>query len=205
MNLDKLKVAQINFLAMYPGAFENLEMQEMSKRHMSDKIYFQAAEFFAKPKFEDPNEIVSNMVKIVSRSTMVSLFEKPKFRDFVNSLDDSEKKALAKGLQNFLYKDEEKGFVQMVDVLKKGKIAKWSLLTALFFYFRPQEEVFIKPTTTKGVIEYFEIENLKYSPSPTYAFYKAYRELIKQMKSEVDASLYPNNAAFSGFLMMSLP
>lgn len=35
-------------------------------------------------------------------------------------------------------------------------------------------------------------------------FYEGYRDLILDMKSKVDPSLAPSNAAFSGFLMMSL-
>jgi hypothetical protein len=65
-------------------------------------------------------------------------------------------------------------------------------------------EVLVKPTTAKGVIEYFELEGLKYSSHPTFEFYRAYREQINQIKKEVDASLQFDNAAFCGFLMMSL-
>jgi hypothetical protein len=65
--------------------------------------------------------------------------------------------------------------------------------------------VFIKPTTAKGIIAYFELENLIYESQPTWEFYQAYRTEINRMKEQVDCSLAPNNAAFSGFLMMSLP
>ncbi len=92
----------------------------------------------------------------------------------------------------------------MLDVLKDGKLAKWSLITIIPIYFRPQIEIFVKPTTAKGVIERFELKSLHYKPAPTWAFYKEYRTIINEMKSNVDPSLAPNNAAFSGFLMMSL-
>ncbi|HPW40124.1 MAG TPA: hypothetical protein PLW98_01255 [Bacillota bacterium] len=89
-------------------------------------------------------------------------------------------------------------------MLNEYKLAKWTLLTACPVYYRPGVEVFIKPTTVKGVIEYFELEGLKYSPKPTFEFYKAYRKRINQIKKEVDASLQVDNGAFCGFLMMSL-
>ncbi|HNU79482.1 MAG TPA: hypothetical protein PKG58_01920 [Bacillota bacterium] len=92
----------------------------------------------------------------------------------------------------------------MCDLLNEYKLAKWTLLTACPVYYRPGVEVFIKPTTVKGVIEYFELEGLKYSPKPTFEFYKAYRKRINQIKKEVDASLQVDNGAFCGFLMMSL-
>ncbi len=71
-------------------------------------------------------------------------------------------------------------------------------------YFRPQIEVFVKPTTAKGVIKFFELESLQYKPTPTWAFYEEYRAVINAMKSKADACLAPSNAAFTEFLMMSL-
>jgi hypothetical protein len=92
----------------------------------------------------------------------------------------------------------------MLSVLQTGKLAKWSLMTILPVYFNPQQEVFVKPTTAKGVIKYFELESLEYKPMPSWEFYKTFRETILEMRSMVDASLAPNNAAFTGFLMMSM-
>jgi hypothetical protein len=92
----------------------------------------------------------------------------------------------------------------MLDVLKSGKLAKWSLLTIIPIFFRPQTDVFVKPTTAKGIIEFLELKSLQYKPTPTWAFFEEYRAVINEMKSQVDPSLSPYNAAFSGFLVMSL-
>jgi hypothetical protein len=45
---------------------------------------------------------------------------------------------------------------------------------------------------------------LVYKPTPTWDFYTAYRDLINHAKTQVDSSLSPSNAAFSGFLMMAM-
>jgi hypothetical protein len=45
---------------------------------------------------------------------------------------------------------------------------------------------------------------LEYKPLPTWAFYLGYRDLINTAKQQVDSSLSPSNAAFSGFLMMAM-
>ena len=92
----------------------------------------------------------------------------------------------------------------MVDILKPMKLAKWSLMTIIPAYYRPDDEVFVKPTTCKNVLSFFEIEDLKYHPTPTWDFYERYRKLINEMKMKVDQNLVPNNAAFCGFLMMSV-
>ena len=144
------------------------------------------------------------MSKMVSRSSMVSLFEKPKFRDFVNSLHHQHETILAQGLREMLHGNQEQGFNMMLDVLISGKMAKWSLISVLPVYYKPFDEVFVKPTTAKGVILQYELDSLVYKPRPSWEFYQEFRSIINEMKSRVDSRLAPNNAAFTGFLMMSM-
>lgn len=204
MNITKLKEAERTFFLQYPGGFSNPEMQKIAKKHKLEKMNKMVWESFTIDQFENPEKIVDSMVRVISRSSMVSLFEKPKFRDLVKALSDNEKELLSFGLKEFLHGDQEPGFEMMCGLLYKYKLVKWPLLTACPVYYRPGVEVFIKPTTAKRVINYFELEGLKYSPSPTYDFYRAYREQINQMKTEIDPSLQNDNAAFCGFLMMSM-
>ena len=132
------------------------------------------------------------------------MFEKPKFRDFARSLLSADRKTLAGGLEELLHGNEQTGFETLLEILKSGRLAKWSLMTICQAYYRPQVEVFIKPSTAKGIIECFELKNLQYKPTPTWAFYDDYRAAINEMKSKVDASLSPYSVAFTGFLMRSM-
>ena len=204
MNLKKLKQAEEAFLNQYPGGFDNPEMVSIRKKHNVDKMITFAQDSFSKGNFKLPNLIVENMIKVISRSSVISVFEKPKFRDFAHSLPPKDKKLLASGLEELLHGKEQQGFEIMLDVLKSGKLAKWSLMTNCQTYYRPQVDIFIKPTTVKGVIEFFELKDLQYKPTPTWAFYDAYRSAFNEMKSKVNAALSPTNAAFSGFLMISM-
>lgn len=204
MNRTKLKEAEEKFLLRYPGGFSNPLMLEIAKKHKVEKMNKLTQDSFAIEQFECPGKIVDSICKIVSQSSLVSLFEKPKFRDAVKAMSDNEKERLSHGLREFLYGDQEFGFELMSSLLKEYGVAKWPLITVCPMYYRSSAEVFIKPTTAKGIIEYFELEGLKYSPNPTYEFYKAYREQINQMKKELNASLQVDNAAFCGFLMMSM-
>lgn len=204
MNRTKLKEAEERFFMRYPGGFSDPMMLEIAKKHKVEKMNKLAQDSFAIERFESPNKIADSMSKIVSQSSMVSIFEKPKFRDLVKAISDNEKERLSYGLKEFLHGDQEAGFKLMSGLLKEYKLAKWPLLTVCPIYYRPGEEVFIKPTTAKGVIEYFELEGLKYSPNPTFEFYRDYREQINQIKNEVNAALQVDNAAFCGFLLMSI-
>jgi hypothetical protein len=204
MNIEKLKQVEAAFLERYPGGFENPEMVILAKKHKMDQMVAYTQESFQKKNFRMPDLIVDRMVKVASRSSMVSVFEKPKFRDYALALSPVHKRQLSDGLFTVFYGNEQQGFEAMVDVLVEGKLAKWTLMTVCQAYFRPDHEVFIKPTTAKGVIKTFELADLQYKPRPSWVFYNQYRQVINQMKSLLDPALSPSNAAFSGFLMMSM-
>jgi len=204
MNRDKLKQAEQDFFERYPEGFQDPEMVAIGKKHKMDKMIGLAQECFEEKCFENPQFIAENMVKVISRSSMVSMFEKPKFRDFIPSLSQKDLKTMTDGLHQFLYGDQEKGFDSMLDILLNGKLAKWSLITILPNYVHPTQEVFVKPTTTKKVIQCFELEDIHYRPAPSWGFYDKYRAYFLDMKSQVHTTLSPNNAAFGGFLMMSM-
>jgi hypothetical protein len=203
VNLQKLKQAEQEFLMKYPGGFNHPSFEAIAKKHKVDQMTAFTHESFSKAKFNKPNEIVENMVKVVSRSSMVSLFEKPKFRDMVKDANQDERQALCDGLKRLLHGSQKKGFESILEVLRRYKLAKWSLISIIPAYYKPQDEVFVKPTTAKGVIEHFELEGLVYKPQPSWEFYSAYREQILNMREKVDSCLSPNTPAFSGFLMMS--
>ncbi|HET6594175.1 MAG TPA: hypothetical protein VFG81_01045 [Anaerolineales bacterium] len=205
MNLSKLSQAEQAFLRRYPGGFDNPEIiATRAKKHKPDQMQAFARDSFSRDIFKRPGVIVQNMVKVVSHSSIISVFEKPRFRDFVNGLSSDEKGFLSSGMEQVLYGNEQTGFEMMLDLLKSEKLAKWTLMTVCQTYFHPQRDVFIKPTTVKGVIQFFEIENLHYQPTPSWAFYEAYRSAFLEMKSRVHPSLSPTNPAFSGFLWMTV-
>ncbi|MBN2736174.1 MAG: hypothetical protein JXR70_04275 [Spirochaetales bacterium] len=203
MDLEKLKNAEAEFLDRYPGGFMHPEMVEIGKKHRMEKLIQKAQEVFAPENFQEIPVMAQNIIKTVTSSSMVSVFEKPKFRDYVNSQTPKEQAAMVAAVYQMLHGSMEAGFRSLVEVLKPVKLAKWTLVTVCPAYYRPREEVFIKPTTAKNVIAYFEVPGLVYSALPTWEFYHKYRQLIHQMKSQVSEVLSPDNAAFGGFLMIS--
>ncbi len=206
MNIDLLKSAEAQFLQRYPGGFHHPEMLAIGKKHLFEKRKEQVQEWFSYDRFveTDGTVISESMIKIVSASSLVSVFEKPKFRDIIRALSVEEKQHLADALQAQLHGDAQEGFESMISLLQPLRIAKWPILTVIPTYFRPTHEAFVKPTTAKNIITYFGVETLKYSPKPSWEFYCGYRDLILEMKSHVDPSLSSSNAAFCGFLMMTM-
>jgi hypothetical protein len=202
MNLKRLKEAEAAFLKRYPGGFTHPEMIEVVKKHQPEKMRRLAAERFAKAKFSNTDELVEAMIKTTTQSSMVSVFEKPRFRDVVRTFSGAQKQVLAKGLKELLHGNQQKGFNTLVDVLDSHKLAKWTLITAIPSYYRPDEEVFVKPTTTKKIITNLELD-LEYNAHPSWEFYEPYREIINKLKKKVSKTLTPSNAAFCGFLMYS--
>jgi len=205
LNPRKLRQAEAAFLSKFPGGFDHPEMVRIGKTHKMDTMVALAQSCFSKKASRDIETYTDNMVKVVSRSSMVSMFEKPKFRDFVRRLDSNEQAFLVKAMHQILHGKQHLGFAAMVDLLQTEKLAKWSIISIIPAYYAPMQEVFVKPTTTKNVLKHFDVPDLVYKPLPSWDFYSQYRQLIHDAKASVDACLSPSNAAFSGFLMMSMP
>ena len=200
----KLKKLEGDFLLRYPKGFNDPEMIEIGKKHKMSKMVELAKEYFSETACANAQLTADYMVRIISRSSMVSVFEKPKFRDFVKGLNDNDKHFMVDCLSQMLHGKQQKGFEGLVDLLKTEKLAKWSLITIIPAYHRPTKEVFVKPTTAKNILKHFEIEDPIYKPTPTWDFYRKYRKLIQGAKKNVDKNLSPSNAAFCGFLMMTV-
>jgi len=203
MNLKKLREAESLFMLRYPEGFASPEMQAVRRKHNVDKLSEFAATALSKQSFVNQGQVLDDIVKIVTRSSMVSMFEKPRFRSYVNGLSREDREYLAAAYRRLLHGKQETGFNQILEVLSEGQLAKWSLMTIVMYQYRPQIDVFVKPTTTKNVIRQFELQDLVYRPRPSWEFYTGYRDAVHRMKSHLNPSLSPNNAAFTGFLMMS--
>ena len=116
MNQEKLKAAEANFFALYPDGFADEGMKLILKRHNMDKMLAFAQQSFSPDCYSHVEQTVAAMVKCVSRSSMVSMFEKPRFRDFCASLDGIQKSFLVDSLIEFLHGDQQAGFEGMVDL-----------------------------------------------------------------------------------------
>ena len=204
LDTNKLHQAEADFLSQYPGGFNNPAMIEIGKKHRMDKMVSLAKECFSKTACSNVEATAENMVKVVSRASMISMFEKPKFKGFVARLSGDEKAFLVNALSQMLHGKQQAGFEAMVSLLATETLAKWSIISIIPEYYAPTKEVFVKPTTAKGILQYFNIDGPVYKPLPSWDFYKKYRKLINEGKKEVDPGLSPSNAAFSGFLMMTL-
>lgn len=204
MNYQKLKEAEASFLQRYPGGFADPGLETVRKKHNVDKLVKFTRQSLNQANFSRPEFIAETVVKIVSRSSMVSRFEKPKFRDFVTSLNAHERQAFADAFEKRLYgRQQKRAFEEILGMLSHHKIARWAVISVVPFYFAPEKEAFVKPTTAKGILAYLEVEELVYKPAPSWDFYRGYLDLLAEIKQQVVPSLSPNNAALTGFLMSS--
>jgi len=201
---EKLFELEEIFMSLNPEGFESEQMIKESKKHKFPQTVKFVREVLAKDKFSDIDAITEDIIRVVSKSSMVSLFEKPKFRDGLREMEYADRVEFIQGLKELLHGDEEKGFNMMVEVMKGYKLAKWTLISVFRCYYYPSTDLLVKPTTTKNICKVFELEGIKYQPTPTYEFYKSYRKYIQDMASLVDPRLSPSLAAFTGFLMFTM-
>ncbi len=186
----------------FPGGFAHPEMVERGRPHKIPALTAKAREAFAPERFENAELMAEAIVKAVTASSMVSVFEKPKFRDFVRSLSALQRARLCAHMRALVHGDMRQGFEGLVEFLAPAKLAKWTLVTVVPYYVRPTEEAFVKPTTAKAIIAHYALEGLSYAARPEWAFYSGYRAALKEMMGLVHPSLGPDMAAFSAFLMI---
>lgn len=204
MNINKLKEQAEGFLMTYPEGFQHPEMLDIAKRHNIAKLVTQVQTELAEDVFRDPDQALETIGKLMSRSSLVSVFEKTAFKNHLNGLPPLERADLADGFRELLHGNQEQGFMRITSLLSPYKLAKWPIVTALLYYSNPTEELVIKPTTVKGVIDFFELEGIVYQTQPTYEFYRQYREQIHLLKASAGEDLQVENGAFCGFLMYAV-
>ena len=204
MNLDKLKFAEANFFAFYPKGFEDEGLLPIIKRHNTEGIGKSVRDLFAPERFRNPDEICESFAKIVSKSTLISLFEKPKVRDMIKQMSMDQRDMLSIALYEMLHGKREKGFEMIVEILAIYSLAKWSIVTLIPYYYDREKNYFIKPTTTKDIIKFFEIGGIVYKPRPSFEFYESYTRILTKMRAQVSQLIGKDNAGFTGFLMMAM-
>jgi len=205
MNTEKLRMAEAAFLSDYPLGFDTPELAERTKHHdMTRRVAF-ARESFSPEALEDTETAAENFVKLVARSSMVSMYEKPRLRNAVHGMTYDEREELMGLAKELLHGNEAMGFNGMAGMLAMRQAAKWPVVTALRCYYYPDTDLIIKPTTVKNVIAFFGLTGLVYTPQPNYAFYDRYRDALLEMRAGTAA---PMNgyalAGYSGFLMMAM-
>jgi len=135
---------------------------------------------------------------------MVSLFDKLKLKDAIATLNSYEKDMLSIEIYELLYGNKKDGFEGLVDFLAQYNLAKWTIISVTPYCINRHKSYFIKPTTTKMVIKYFELQDLEYKPRPSYEFYEKYTKALDEMKANLHDSLTFDNVAFTSFLKIAI-
>lgn len=203
MNKTALLKAQTKFIKQYTGGFKHPDLQSLGKKFKVDLHSEFAQERFAPDRFDKPANIVSSMAELASKSAMVSMFEKPKLKEAVSNLNSTGRRKWADALYELLHGDQADGFEALVAEMARQQLAKWTLVSLVPSYYSLQKEIFVKPSTTKLIIEKLELD-LTYKPTPTWAFYRDYRKALMQMRKTAKKVNAPSNPAFTGFLLMTL-
>jgi len=204
MSLEKLKDLESEFLHIYPKGFKDEYFFPRMKKFKPEKLEEFAKEVLKKENFSNPSQLVEDFYKVIQKSVMVSLFDKLKLKDALATLNSYEKDMLSIEIYELLYGNKKEGFEGLVDFLAEYKLAKWTLISIVPYTINRQTEYFIKPTTTKDIIKYFDKTDLIYKPKPTYEFYENYTNFLNELKKNTHETLTFDNAVFTGFFNISL-
>lgn len=185
MNREKLREAEASFLQIYPRGFADPAIQPLRRKHNVDRLVAFTQENLTRASCNRPEFVAEMLLRIISRSSMVSRFEKPRFREFIGSLGSEDKRALAYAVEQRLFGRKQKGFEAVLDMLLHHGIARWAVISAVPFYFAPRREVFVKPTTAKGILAFLEVDSPRYHATPSWAFYRGFRDLLTEVRKLV--------------------
>ena len=204
MNLAKLKDLESEFLCRYPKGFEDEHFFPTIKKFNPEKLEEFAKDALKKENFSNPNLLIEGFFKTIQKSVMVSLFDKLKLKDAISSLNFYEKDMLSIEIYELLYGNKKEGFEGLVEFLAQYNLAKWTIISVAPYCLNRHSEYFIKPTTTKMIIKYFELKELIYKPKPSFEFYENYSKALDEMKSNLHDSLTFDNVAFTSFLKVAI-
>lgn len=204
INIKKLKEYETRFYMRYPNGWESEALQATLKKHNVGKMESFAQEVLSEDGLRHELEAMKGIVKLISRSSLVSVFEKVKFKNLIAESDDLFQREIVDTIRIMLHENEALGFERLAALLSPYKMAKWPIITVLLTYYQPKKQVFVKPTTVKAIIRNVELTNLTYTPKVNYSFYREYRDAFLTMTSHVNKELSKSNGHFSGFLMMTM-
>ncbi len=139
-----------------------------------------------------PQRFVDTLLTIVSRSSMVSRFEKPPFREFLDGLDSKDKRRLTEAFGKRLFgRKKREGFAEIVDLLARYKLARWSLVSAICTSIsHPRRRLSSNLRRPERSLPFSTSRSFNTTPRPSWAFYVGYRNLILDIEGE--GRLEPN-------------
>ena len=204
MNINKLKDLEAEFLHSYPSGFRDEQFFPQIKKFNPEKLEAFAKEALRKENFSNPNLLVEGFFKTIQKSVMVSLFDKLKLKDAIASLNSYEKDMLSIEIYELLYGNKKEGFEGLVEFLAEYNLAKWTIISVTPYCINRHSEYFVKPTTTKMIIKYFELNDCIYKPRPSFEFYENYTKALDEMKANLHETLTFDNVAYTSFLKVAI-
>jgi hypothetical protein len=185
------KMIDDNFLAMYPLGLGDPDWIGLGKKHNPDKIIKILHEEFSKGALEEVienelfEETANKILKLIKKSTTVSVFEKVAFQHYIEEPFTHE--PLVRSLYNLLHHFSKESFDRMAEVLAMYKsdrtknVAKWPVITFFLSYYDADNYSFVKPRTVKTVAKNLEID-IDYKPMPNYETYMKILNMVKEYR-----------------------
>ena len=153
MNIEKLKECQERFFEYYKDGFEDEKLAKTNKLFNTQKFHTLAKDSFALENFSNIEKITEDFFNILLKSPLISFYEGDLLKNALKNFTIFEKDMLSIYLQDLLYGSFEDSFDDFVELLASKNLAKWHILTLISYYFAPDKNYFLKPSTTRNIIK----------------------------------------------------
>lgn len=185
--------ARKKFLKFFPGGFQDetyldwernykWEAHEAWEERLSDEV------FQSRLGEDDFAGIVSDAVRIESRTNLLFSFEKMALRDAVRAPEAA--RTFAEGLYEWLYGEGEDRvrFDRWVTTIaglprRQTRVLTWPLLSVFGFIARPYVHMFLKPNVTRRAAAEYGFE-FAYDSTPNWETYESLLDFARQVKRD---------------------
>lgn len=192
MFAKQVQLVEDLFLEQYPGGFADELWLEGEKAYKPGKMTALINELLSKEELEltlesgDYQETIDNTLYLVRQSKVISVFEKLAFQNFVEHHEIHEQ--FLDALYHFMYHYNEENFDTFITTLltyrheKNSKPTKWTVVSFFKAYQDPQNYIFVKPTTMKGIAKILDWD-IQYKSMPNYQTYQNILEMIRAFQA----------------------
>ncbi|TLG72944.1 hypothetical protein [Culicoidibacter larvae] len=181
------------FLEQYPDGFEDELWLAGEKSYKPEQMITNINQQLSKEELEltlesgDYQEAIDNTLHLVRQSKVISVFEKLAFQNFVEHQEIHEQ--FLNALYNFMYDYNEENFDNFIMTLlsyrheRNSKPTKWTVVSFFKAYQDPQNYIFVKPTTMKGIAKILDWD-IQYKSMPNYQTYQHILAMIRAFQAE---------------------
>lgn len=189
--------AMLRFNKLFPEGFKSAPYLDAERNYkLAAKNVL--AERLPLDEVFDRTGMGEDALAVFRKTNLLSPFEKTRVQELLRGPASDD---FVRGAAMFANGDVEGGISKMHRSAEAYDVAKWTVLTYLPFFWKPDEHMFLKPEVTKDCSERVgHVFHHVYETSLNLRVYSALLDLVKTAKAELSAYECEDNIDIQSFI-----